>query len=78
VLAAIAVDPLELTDVLYGDRPTLLRWLGDEDLVVTGQSRSGLWLHVHTVEDTEVEERFRVVDVRLATDKEIEVLRRLI
>jgi hypothetical protein len=78
LLAAIAVAPLDLTDVLYGGRPTLVRWLGDEDLVVTGQARSGLWLHVHTVEDPEVNERFRVTDVRLATDKEIDMLRRLI
>jgi hypothetical protein len=51
-------------DVLYGDGPTLRRWLGPQDLMLVGLGRSGVWLGVHLVESDDRDEVFTVVAVR--------------
>jgi hypothetical protein len=63
-LAEIGAGLLDLLDVLYGDEPTLRRWLGPQDLMLVGVARSGVWLAVHLVEDDDRDERFTVRAVR--------------
>jgi hypothetical protein len=63
-LAEIGAGLLDLLDVLYGDGPTLRRWLGPQDLMLVGAGRSGVWLAVHLVEDDDHDEKFTVRAVR--------------
>jgi hypothetical protein len=63
-LVDIGASFLDLMDVLYGDGPTLRRWLGPHDLMLVGLGRSGVWLAVHMVEDDDRDEAFTVLAVR--------------